>query len=215
MSETVAVAPSERHTVEYLADMYAAITTIEKLERANHRDLISKVEYTTKLDHLIEKFESIELQLKEASSAHYTDVDAFMSEYDMSNSCAAAKSRLHKLKAAKAQAERETTQNAEATTNKVNPRRVLEAAQHFITIMDSLKLNQTAADQLFPIMTDLVATVKAVYPEFEQLPRLESWLRLLDGMNASDQLSEQQTREMLFDLERGYQAFYSYLGALS
>ncbi len=36
---------------------------------------------------------------------------------------------------------------------------VAETVQHFITAMDSLKLEMTAVDQLYPILSDLLASL--------------------------------------------------------
>ena len=221
----VSIATAERHTVDYLADMYAVITTLEKLERANHRDLISGEQHAAMLPRLRDKFLSIESQLQASSGARYTTVEDFMLEYDMADGSAAAKARLQQWRQAATLAEEErqraaaeqhaasasATQAAEAKSTAVNPRTVLESAQHFITIMDCLKLHQTAADQLHPILADLLAAVRQVYPDFEYLPKLEAWFARIDAMQASDQLDERATRDMLFDLERGYQAFYKYL----
>ena len=208
--EPVAIAPSERHVVDYQADMYACVTSLEKLERANHRDLIGGEQYQAALARLLEKFHSIEAQLKAAHGARYVDVERFMEDYDMSSSCAAAKARLH----AAAETVREKGKKADDGPA-VNPRSVMEAAQHFITCMDCLKLGQTAADQLHPNLSDLLATVRRVKPDFTPLPRLQGWLDKLDTMGASEQLSDSETRDMLFDLDRAYQSFYAFLRDIS
>jgi ESCRT-I complex subunit VPS28 len=49
---------------------------------------------------------------------------------------------------------------------------------------------------------------------FESLGRLTGWLEKLDGMRASDRLDEDAARDMLFDVERSYNAFYRYLDAM-
>jgi ESCRT-I complex subunit VPS28 len=209
----IQIEPSEKHVVEYLADMYAAITAIEKLERANNRDLVTPIEHEEGLQRLIRRFDTVDSQLKATHQARYRGYRYFMEEYDMTASCAAAASRLTAIMdqrtkdAATAQA-----QALAAQEPTLNPQEILEATQHFITAMDSLKLNQTAADQLHPLVVDLISAVRRVAPNFDQLPRLENWLSRLDNMHASDTLDDRETREMLFDLDRGYQAFHRHLG---
>lgn len=202
-SERVDVEPYERHTVEYLADMYATITALEKLERAHNRDWVAGEAYGASLEKLLDRFRTVEAQLRATHQSRYVDVESFMESYDMTTSCAAALSRLRATKAA-------TQEKPEAPG--VNPQEVLEAAQYFITAMDALRLRQTAADQLHPVIADLVATVRRVAPGFEHLPRLEGWLARLDTMAASEQLDDAAARDMQFDLDRGYQAFHHFLG---
>jgi ESCRT-I complex subunit VPS28 len=211
-SDPIDIEPSERHVVEYLADMYAVITALEKLERANNRDLVPTKDYDECLGKLIARFDRVDEQLRVTHQARYRGHRDFMEEYDMSASCAAAASR---LAATLQQRERDAANAAalaQAEEKKLNPQEVLEATQHFITAMDALKLHQTAADQLHPVISDLVSAVRRVAPQFEQLSRLETWLRKLDSMHASEQLDDTETREMLFDIDRGYQAFHRHLG---
>lgn len=208
-AEPIRIEPSERHMVEYLADMHAVITALERLERANNRDLVSTADYEQSLEKLVKRFDTVDKQLQATPLARYNGYKAFMRDYDLTSSCAAA---LARLTAIAHQREAEAAQALAAAKPTLNPQEVLEATQHFITAMDALKLGQTAADQLHPVIADLIVAVKRVAPEFDQLPRLNTWLSKLDSMHASDQLDDRETREMLFDLDRGYQAFHRHLG---
>ena len=211
-SDPIDIEPSERHVVEYLADMYAVITALEKLERANNRDLVPTSEYDECLGKLVARFDRVDGQLRATHQARYRGYRDFMEEYDMTSSCAAAGSRLAETLLGRERAAANAAAMAQAEEKKLNPQEVLEATQHFITAMDALKLHQTAADQLHPVISDLISAVRRVAAQFEQLPRLENWLRKLDSMHASEQLDETETREMLFDIDRGYQAFHRHLG---
>ena len=48
------------------------------------------------------------------------------------------------------------TKASTSTTGITSAKYVAEAVQHFITLMDSLKLNMVAVDQLHPLLSDLV-----------------------------------------------------------
>ena len=218
-NDPVTVAPAERHFVDYLADMYSAVLCLERLERARNRDLVSQDEYASTLSRTLERVKTIEAQLgvAAASGLRYSGLDDLLQTYGVAQCTGAAQARL--IAQARAAAEKDAASTSAAAAAAlpqplVNPTSVLQAAQHFITLMDCLKLNQRSTDQLYPLILELVAAVKRVHPQFDQLARLEGWLKLLDSMKASDELTDEQLREFIFDVERGYQAFYRYLDSI-
>lgn len=80
----------------------------------------------------------------------------------------------------------------------------------FITIMDKLRLEIRAMDDLHPELRDLVDTMNrlSIIPsDFEGKQKVTEWLNTLNSMQASDELSESQVRQLLFDLESSYSAF--------
>lgn len=200
--ERVDISQSEKHVVEYMQDFYSVIVAIEKLEKANQRDLIVGEQYESALKRLLEKYNRQLAQLKASDIPMFTSGPTlFWNTY--CKKCSAAKVRVEKGHPAD---EKEKAN----TSGRVDPKFVLEAGQHFITLMDCLKLQQTAVDQLFPILTDLVNSVEKVSSSFDFLPKLQGWKKRLDTMHPSDELSERDTREFAFDLDRGYQSFYRY-----
>lgn len=94
---------------------------------------------------------------------------------------------------------------------------IMQVTQHYITAMDSVKLNMCAADALFPILTDLMRELNAVGGvldvdgEFQGKALVRQWLVQLNGMKASEELDEVQARQLLFDLENSYNAFHRLL----
>ncbi|KAG5890696.1 hypothetical protein JTB14_016528 [Gonioctena quinquepunctata] len=80
----------------------------------------------------------------------------------------------------------------------------------FITIMDKLRLEIRAMDDLHPELRDLVDTMNrlSILPsDFEGKQKVAEWLATLNSMQASDELSESQVRQLLFDLESSYASF--------
>lgn len=308
----VSIAPSERHGVDYLADLYTALLALEKLEKAHHRDLVTPEQYAASLRRLLEKYANIAHQLRRGTAAAAPGggaagvpgatsgsagspagalgvsggagasggsagsarvamgaaeivgrtflpggkgIDAFLADYAVN--CPGARTRLLQAfgdggippigpngdllpidltgaggagggaatpAAADGGASGAVGSGASnggsggsgsPTPGAVDPKIVLEVGQHFITLMDCVKLQQTAADQLAPILTDLLAALRRVAPDFEALPRLQKWWDRLGEMHATDVLDERDTRALAFDLERGYQAFHHFLQGLS
>lgn len=72
--------------------------------------------------------------------------------------------------------------------------------------MDKLRLDIRANDELQPDLRDLadtMARLSLVPDEFEGKKKVNQLL----SMQASDELSESQVRQLLFDLETSYNAF--------
>ena len=85
---------------------------------------------------------------------------------------------------------------------------ILEATQDFITFLDALKLQLLAKDQLHPLLSDVIQSVNKVTDrDFEGRGKIVQWLISLNQMKASEQLSEDQARELELDMNAAYQGF--------
>ncbi|KAG8347800.1 putative VPS28 protein [Trypanosoma vivax] len=204
--EEIATIPlGERHHVEYLSDLFAVILAIEKLEKVVRRDIITQEQYEVAIHRLLEKYMSTVSHLEHSRNPYYTTIESFWESYG--SECPAARTRIR-------QGFDGTKQHQEEGT--VNPRLVLECGQHFITLMDSLKLQQTAVDQLYTLLTDLIRGLHRVgASEQDFFSRLVQWKEKLDTMKASDELNERDAREFAFALECSYQTFHAFLGESS
>jgi len=192
--------PREREMYDNMADLFSIIKTTEALEKAYVRDAITADEYKSNCAKLISQFKAAQNLTKD----YVPDVKRFMQEYRL-DSCKAAEKRLiddgmgiiiHK-----------TDDSA---------RTVAETVQHFITLMDSLKLNMTAVDQIHPLLADLLdslSKISTLSHEWEGKMKIKNWLVIMNTMKASDTLNEEQIRQMLFDLESSYNAFHKSLSA--
>merc|ERR1712007_262250 len=68
---------------------------------------------------------------------------------------------------------------------------VAECVQHFITAMDSLKLNMVAVDQVHPPLNDILTALSRVpqlSPDFEGKVKMRDWISRLNKMTAADEL---------------------------
>lgn len=85
---------------------------------------------------------------------------------------------------------------------------ILEATQEFITFLDAVKLGMLSKDQLHPLLSDVIQSVNRVTDrDFESRGKIVQWLIALNQMRASDELSEQQARELELDIQQAYQGF--------
>jgi ESCRT-I complex subunit VPS28 len=85
---------------------------------------------------------------------------------------------------------------------------ILEATQDFITFLDALKLGLLAKDQLHPLLSDVIQSVnKVTDSDFEGRGKIVQWLIALNQMKATEEVSEDQARELELDMNSAYQGF--------
>lgn len=93
-------------------------------------------------------------------------------------------------------------------TNNTSGALILEATQDFITFLDALRLGLLAKDQLHPLLTDVIQSVNKVTDrDFENRGKIVQWLITLNQMKATQELSEDQARELELDINSAYQGF--------
>ncbi|KAJ4981814.1 hypothetical protein NE237_032651 [Protea cynaroides] len=164
----------EREMYDNFADLYAIIKVTEKLEKAYVRDIISSAEYEPECMKLIAQFKTLTSTLKDTVPS----VERFVDTYKMD--CPAALNRLI-VSGVPATVEHRAAAAASSTTSAAT---VAECVQNFITAMDSLKLNMVAVDQVYPLLSDLSASLiklSILPPDFEGRSRhiTPSWLPCL------------------------------------
>ena len=101
-------------------------------------------------------------------------------------------------------------QNTPSKTAAPNPGGllVLEATQEFITFLDAVKLGLLSKDQLHPLLSDVIQSVnKVTDKDFENRGKIVQWLITLNQMKATEELSDQQARELELDMQQAYSGF--------
>lgn len=100
------------------------------------------------------------------------------------------------------------SQQASSAANNTSGVLILEATQEFITFLDAVKLGMLSKDQLHPLLSDVIQSVNRVTDQdFDNRGKIVQWLITLNQMKASDELSEQQARELELDIQQAYQGF--------
>ncbi|KAL7422919.1 Vacuolar protein-sorting-associated protein 28 [Cryptotrichosporon argae] len=189
---------AERERAENLATLFSIIVSLEYLERAYVRDSVNGKEYAPACIKLLAQYKS----LMKLVGDDVGGVEAFMKRFRMDHPAA-----LHRLQVG---VPATVEHSAEATEGAEAGKWVAETTQSFITFMDALKLNLRAKDQLHPFLTDLMSGYSRFKgsQEWEGRAKILHWLIELNAMKASDEITEEQSRQMLFDIENAYNEFF-------
>ncbi|KAK1667957.1 hypothetical protein QYE76_056116 [Lolium multiflorum] len=199
----------ERELLESLADLYAIIRATEKLERAYVRDLVSAADYEADCLKLISQFNSLS-----SSLAGVVTIPCFVQAYRLD--CPAALNRLVQSGVpATVELRAATASSSAPASTAASAFAIAQCVQSFITAMDAVKLNMLANDQVRPLLHDLSTSMgklgTVLPPDFEGKVKVNEWLAKLHKMGAGDELTEQQARQLNFDLDSAYSAFMASL----
>lgn len=181
------------------SDLYSIIKTTEKLERAFVRDAIGADEYETACGRLITAFKVLSSSMKDA----VPDVERFMSDYNMQCPMAATRLLHSGLPATVEHKTKQSANDPEAVA-------VAETVQHFITVMDTLKLNLSAVDQICPIMLDLINSmdkIQSLPPNFLPREKVREWYSKLYQRQANYEMPADDARQLMYELESSYTTF--------
>ncbi|KAI7848634.1 vacuolar protein sorting-associated [Circinella umbellata] len=135
-----------------MADLFAIIVLMEHLEKAFIRDSITAEEYTPQCVSLIAKYKTTMTFLSES----VTNLETFMNDYKLT--CPAAVNRF-KI-GVPATYEHAVNDNKQDVGK--SAKYIAETVLHFITVMDTLRLNRHAVDELHPILADLIQSLNNV-----------------------------------------------------
>lgn len=184
----------EREKYDNLADLYALINTLQCLEKAYIKDAVTAKEYTAACSKLLVQ---IKAAFKQAQDEEYRSIEEFAKKSKLN--CTAALERIKEDRPI-------TIKDDKGNTSRC----IADIVSLFITIMDKLKLEIKAMDEIHPDMRELMDTMNrlSLLPaDFEGKVKINTWLQTLAGMQASDELTDTQVRQLVYDLDSSYQAF--------
>lgn len=187
----------EREEFDNRANVFALIQTIQALEKAYIKDAVTPADYASQCNILLVQFNAAFKLIKEK----FPDVESFTKRYLLD--CPAA---LERIKEGRPLTVKDDRGNVSKS--------IAEIVSLFITVMDRLRLEIKAMDELHPDVKELYETMSrmsSLPSNFEGRVKVKKWLDNLNAMQASDELSEEQVRQMLFDFESAYNDFNRFL----
>lgn len=207
-----------------MAEIFSIIVTLDELEKAFLKDAIPEADYTEICERSLKQYKSI--LADETVARAFVGLEEFKAEWDVCSAAALQTlSRKNLLTATQLEVPRATERirvgmpstavtasagsaPAPSATGNTSGALILEATQDFITFLDALRLGLLAKDQLHPLLTDVIQSVNKVTDrDFENRGKIVQWLITLNQMKATEELREDQARELELDINSAYQGF--------
>ncbi|KAJ5070524.1 vacuolar protein sorting-associated protein [Anaeramoeba ignava] len=192
----------ERENIDNQANLFSIINTVEHLEKALSSDAITSEQYTMACSRLITQFKTALTVL----SFSHKDVLDFLKYYNVK-----FPSATHTLIEIGLPS---TIEYARSSEKENNSGHIAECVAFFITAMDSIKLNMIAADQIAPNLSEIytaLSKISSLPDNFIAKEKTKEWISTLNPMKAHEELSPDQARQLLYDLESSYSALMEFL----
>lgn len=208
----------DKETLEGVADVYSIIVALDYVEKAYLRDSISSTHYTQSANKLLAQYKTY-MSMPDISE-YVGDLHDFKEKYNIIASNAITRLERGIPVTVEHAIDIDTNNDgsngsleSKSQGGKYNAKNVAEATGNFITVMDALKLNYKAKDQLHPLMAELLLSINRVTNhDFENRSKLVEWIVKINKMKVEETLDEHEVRELLFILNQAYKSFYSLLG---
>eukprot|EP01041_Mallomonas_annulata_P005085 gene5085-10177_t len=190
----------DKQRYEELADLFSVIKATEVLEVLYGRGELPHADYQRECIALIRQYQMIEKAL--ISRNWITSTESFMNEYGIQ--CPRAYVRLVR---------EGTAVDKEEKGAKVL---VLDTVQSFIGAKDALDLNERAVDRVQPYISDIMNNLRRMTSfglpaDFIGIIKISEWLQKINLMKAHEDLSEDDARQLLHDLDTSYSALKTHL----
>lgn len=195
-----ALTPVEKREAGRQAELYALFVATEHLESAFVRGCISTEDYERHIKQLLTQFQTLRSGLRDT----YGDLKAWPRQHGLH--CPLAVERLLGTGVA-------ATALFGGGKNTDQAAGCFKASEALITLMDALKLEISAVDELLPMVRDLQASMVGIkdLPRLSGLDRISTWLVTLNNMRASDALDVAQRRQLSLDVETAYASMKQWL----
>ncbi|CAN0030353.1 vacuolar protein sorting-associated protein 28 homolog [Lethenteron reissneri] len=190
----------EREKFDNMAELFAVVKTLQALEKAYIKDCVTPNEYTAACSRLLVQYKAA---FKQVQGSEFQNIEEFCRKYRLD--CPLAMERIKEDRPI-------TIKDDKGNLNRC----IADIVSLFITVMDKLRLEIRAMDEIHPDLRELMETMNrmsSIPSDFEGKEKVRTWLQTLGTMSASDELDDSQVRQMLFDLESAYNAFNRHLHA--
>ena len=198
---------TERDLYESLAEVYSIIVTLDALEKAFLKDAFPEGDYTETCSRLIKQYRSN--LADETVATAFGNLETFKAEWQIE--CPRATERL-KVGIPATVVDQPANKQSQQQGSNAAATSLLATSENFITLLDAIRLGYKSKDILHPYLVDTIQAVnKVTDKDFQGKEKIVQWLITLNQMRPAQELDEEQTRELEFDMDRAYHAFKSTL----
>ncbi|CAL9732692.1 vacuolar protein sorting-associated protein 28 [Monosporozyma unispora] len=208
----------QRETIDGLSEIYSIIIALDHVEKAYLKDSVDATQYTNSVNKLLAQYKTY--LNDEKVRERFKDLTTFVKKHNIVASSAVIRIERgipitveHVIDDDSDAYSGNSGDKSGSRKNKnVNGKNVAEATGNFITLIDALKLNYKAKDQLHPLMAELLLSINKVSrQDFEYRQKLVDWIVKINKMKVDEQLTDTEIRELIFDLDMAYKNFYTLL----
>ncbi|RMZ97041.1 vacuolar sorting-associated 28 -like protein [Brachionus plicatilis] len=185
--------PKEREKYDNQANLFAIVSTLEHLEKAYIHDCIKPNEYTSACANLLAQYK-IAFKLIEPD---FKTIEDFLKKFKIHFPIAIARIKEDRPI---------TIKDDKGSSSKL----IAQTVSLLITLMDKLRLEIKANDEIQPDLRELIDVMSRINnlpTEFDGKSKLQKWYNQLQQMSATDEIDENQSRNLLLDLDSVLYAF--------
>uniref|UniRef100_A0A3B3BYY7 Vacuolar protein sorting-associated protein 28 homolog n=1 Tax=Oryzias melastigma TaxID=30732 RepID=A0A3B3BYY7_ORYME len=171
----------EREKYDNMAELFAVVKTLQALEKAYIKDCVTPNEYTGSCSRLLVQYKAA---FKQVQGSDVGSIDDFCRKYRLD--CPLAMERIKEDRPI-------TIKDDKGNLNRC----IADIVSLFITVMDKLRLEIRAMDEIQPDLRELMETMNRMSnmpPDSEAKDKVNLWLTTLSSMSASDELDDNQLR---------------------
>ena len=197
VEEAVRLTAGEKRSVETQGILYAGIMAIDAVERLYAQGRIPSEAYKKEGEELLS-------QIRLLVSAGTTDLVSFIDEHCTEAVLARRKFSKELLSGSSPRAGQSNSHDDMVL--------VLESSQHFVTLVDALKMGLSHADELLPVVRDLYKALGGIWSlprDFQATGVVKNWLNRLTAMKASESLTAEEVRQFSLDLDGAFSEFHA------
>ena len=187
----------ERQQFDHLAELYAIINTLQLLENANLKDHVNSREYIGQCSKLLTQMKAAFKVVQSETPGEYADLESFIEKNRMN--CPLALDRIKDDRPI-------TVKDDKGNVG----RSIAQIVALFITIMDKLRLNINSVDELLndiKELLDLILRLTTLPYDYKGRDLIRKWVDKLSSMSATSELTEEEGRQMIMDLDSAYREF--------
>lgn len=209
--------PGDQETLMTMADLFAIIKSLEHVERAWRSNAISDADYERVCTRLITQFRAT----RQLVADEVPSVISFVEEFRIAARAAVNRLQVGVPATVEHANGNESSGGDESRRNNFTAA-AIRATEEFLTVQDALELGERSVDRLLPFLRDLLLYLSKIAKVFDardgeavqQRDKVIHWVRQLDGMRASAQITEEDKRQLAHDLQGLYDAFRRRVGEL-
>ncbi|XP_003745774.1 vacuolar protein sorting-associated protein 28 homolog [Galendromus occidentalis] len=184
----------ERTRYDNMADLFSVINTLQCLEKAYIKDAVKPSEYTAACSKLLVQYRAA---FRQVQGEGFPTIEQFVEAFKLD--CPNA---LERIKEDRPITIKDNGGNA--------LKFVADLSVMFVTVLDKLSMDIRCMADLQPDLKEIkeiMGRLTCLPNDFEGKVIVQKWLDAMSEMAASDNFSEQQARQMKFDLETAHNAF--------